>query len=204
MKWSCEGQGKFCKRKHRRTHCWKRGRTLASQDAAEADQYHVPNHRASYHAVPCIHFIVVAGSNASRGIQEAWLGVTFVKPWTQPWFQSFICTSGLRAFPLCSWPPHGYMQATHLMRKSLSKIIDRVSYSWHTRFFLVWHWLDCTSKLSEVMVRISSCRFPVQNQGAPFGIFGGPSSILPLCVSPIPVWHAGCDSVPSVSDIAVY
>ena len=59
------------------------------------------------------------------------------RSWTQPWFQSFICASGLRAFPLCSWPPHGYMQETHLMWKSLSKIIDRVSYSWHTRCFFV-------------------------------------------------------------------
>ena len=70
--------------------------------------------------------------------------------------------------------------------------------------FLLWHWLNRTSKLSEVMVRISSCRFPVQNQGAPFGIFRGPSSILPLCVSPNPVWHVGWDSVRSVSDIVIY
>ena len=109
------------KDKNRRTHRWNEGRTLAAKDAPEVDQCHTANHLESFHAVPCIHSIVVVGWNASIGIQEACfnslLVVTFVKPWTQP--------SGLHAFPLCSWPRHCCMQATHLMWKSLSKTIDQ-------------------------------------------------------------------------------
>ena len=110
----------------------------------------------------------MAGWNASIGIQEACfnslLVVTFVKPWTQP--------SGLHAFPLCSWPLHCYMQATHLMWKSLSKTIDQGAI---LMAYKVFFWCDPELIILPSWLKLwkgyHSNRFPVQNQGAPFVFF---------------------------------
>ena len=146
--------------KHRRTHRWNRGRTFASQDVAEVDQYHVPNHLKSFHAVPW------------RGgmHQEAFKRHVSIACWLWPLSNLGRNLDFKVLFALQDYVPfhcaHDLLMATCKQRTLCESPSAKSLTECHTHGIhgvsLLWHWLNRTSKLSEVMVRISSCRFPVQ------------------------------------------